>query len=134
MAIQDGKLYFVSKAGATFSGQTTGTMDAEANMIEITTKDSAGYREYMAGLKGGTVSCDAMQDWSDSDGFSRAFEQLVAGTAGQLYFGQAAGTGGMRMASSALISSISLTGGNDEAAGYSITFQLTGLITEVATS
>lgn len=134
MAIFDGKRIFVVAGTYTYAAQITGGMDVDANMIEVTSKDSSGWREFISGLKGGSITFEGLADLADSDGPTRPFDQLVAGTAVTCYFGEAAGTAGVRWTCSGLVEQLSLTAPNDEAFGYSGTIRVTGAITETTTS
>jgi predicted secreted protein len=134
MAIQDGKIYFVTGEGFTYAAQLSGSFDADANMIEITSKDSSGFREYIAGLKGGTVSFDGLNDWADSDGFNRIAVQFLAGTQVTWTMGQLPNSTGVMLHGEGFFESISLTAPNDEAVGYSGSLRISGAISQGATS
>lgn len=134
MAIQDGRLYIVTAEGITYAAQITGSFDADATMIEITSKDSAGFREYIAGLKGGTISFEGLNDNADSDGFRRVATHFLAGTQLTCTWGQAPNSEGRWITAEGFLENLSLTAGNDEAAGYSGSIRLTGAITQAETS
>ena len=130
MAIQDGKVYIVTSEGFTYAGQISGAFDGSANMIDVTTKDSSGWSEFIPGLKGGTLSVEGLNDWADSDGFSRPLGQWINGTQCTWTFGYT--SSGNQIGGEAYIEGISLNGNNDEAAGYSCTLRVTGAVAEAA--
>jgi TP901-1 family phage major tail protein len=134
MAIFDGKRIFVEAGGYVYAGQITSSVNLSANMIDVTTKDSSGWNENIAGLKSWSIDFEGLSDLADSDSFDRPFDQLVAGTAVTAWIGEADNTAGVRYEGSALVSDISLTAPNDEALGYSGTLTGTGALALVATS
>ena len=62
MAKLDGYDILVQTGGVAVVGQTGTSLDFVADMIDITTKDSNKFKEYLAGEKGGTITIDGLYD------------------------------------------------------------------------
>ena len=129
MAKMDGRLVALIIGSATLMGRTTGSLDMSADMLDTTTADSAGAKEYIGGEYGGTVQVGALYDPEAIEGFSESFGYLKAGTILTIKWGPTT-PGSTYYTSSALISSVNLTGDKNSIASYTVNLQLTGAITE----
>jgi predicted secreted protein len=114
------------------NGRAAGA-DLSIDMIEITTKDSSGFKEYVAGEKGGTFQFEGLLEYDTSvatQGLS--FDDMVtdalAGTAFTIRWSSQS-TGDEYLESSVLVSSVSASAPQNESATFSCTMQMTGTIT-----
>ena len=129
-------LYKVAGSPATFTKIANGTaagVDIAIDMIEITTKDSSGFKEYLAGEKGGTFQFEGRLEYDTSAGsqglsLKDLGTDALAGTAFTMRWSSQS-TGDEYFESSVLISSISASAPNNDAASFSCTMQMTGTIT-----
>lgn len=106
--------------------------DLAVDMIETTEKDSGGFKEYIAGEKGGTFQFEGILEYDTSIGSGAySFKDLVtdalAGTSYAIRWGTQV-TGDDYMQSSVLISGISGSAPNNDVATFSCTMQMTGTI------
>jgi predicted secreted protein len=108
--------------------------DLSVDMIETTEKDSGGFKEYIAGEKGGTFQFEGVLEYESSvstQGLS--FDDLVtdalAGTAFTIRWSSQS-SGDQYMQSSVLISGVSGSAPNNDVATFSCTMQMTGTITK----
>lgn len=132
MAIQNGTAILLEVASSTIAGSTDQSFSAEADMIEITTKDSNGHKEFMSGEDSATLTISALYDPSASagTGFSDAFSLLKAGTVSAFKWGQFATTGDKYLSGNLIIQKVDINGPKNEASSYSLTCQVTGDFTE----
>lgn len=120
----------------TFSKVANGTaasVDIAIDMIEITTKDSSGHKEYLAGEKGGTFQFEGRLEYDTSvstQGLSLddLATDALAGTAFTMRWSSQS-SGDEFFQASVLVSSISASAPNNDAASFSCTMQMTGTIT-----
>lgn len=129
MAKLDGRKIALVIGSATLVGRTTGSINLAADMLDATTADSAGKKEYLSGESGGTISVGGLYDPAAVEGVSEAIGYLMAGTSLTVKFGETA-AGGTYWTSSALISSVAVTGDKNSLASYTLALQLSGAITE----
>ena len=127
MAKLDGYDILVQTGGVAVVGQTGTSLDFVADMIDITTKDSNKFKEYLAGEKGGTITIDGLYDVdTGANNTEDVFASLLAGTEVTWKWGKYATAGDKYFTGSGLISSLNMGGPKNEAATYSMTIQVTG--------
>jgi len=128
-------LYKVA-SGPTYTKIANGTaagVDIAIDMIETTTKDASGFKEYIAGEKGGTFQFEGRLEYDTStatQGLSLKdlATDALAGTPFTMRWSSQS-TGDEYFESSVLISSLSASAPNNDAASFSCTLQMTGTIT-----
>ena len=115
--------------GGTLVGKaTSATLNINSNLLDASTKESAGWIAQCAGQKSWDVSSEMLVDFSLSYGVSELYTAFVAGTEVTLLFGE--GTGAVaKFEGSALVSSISINAANEELATVSASFNGTGSLT-----
>ena len=103
--------------------------------IDITTKDSAGYRELLAGLRSGSMSCNGLIDYADAS--NKDVTDLYAAWEGRtkltLKFSSEI-TGDTSFTVDGFLTSLEQSGGTEDTATYSATFELTGQVTDAVIS
>ena len=125
MAKLDGKDIVLKFEGVTLVGRTTGSINFTADMLDATTADSAGWKEFLAGEKNATLSIGGLYDPDAAEGATDAIDYLFAGTQLTWYYGETS-LGGTYYTGEALISSVSIQGDKNTVASYSIEIQNTG--------
>ena len=97
--------------------------------IDVTTKDSAGYRELLGGLRSASFSVNGLIDYTESTNESTAdlATTLLARTAVTLKFSTEV-TGDQSVSAEAICTSLELSGGTEDTATYSATFEATGTV------
>lgn len=114
------------------------TLTVNQSIREITNKESAGFKESLEGLRDFTIDVDGAYAWTDASGTALTngaddiLQTNVLGTrqAVSFIFGDTASTSDISYAGSGFITSISLTGGTEDTATYSLTIEGTGALTQ----
>ena len=113
---------------------TSCTLDIAMETIDISTKDSAGYRELLGGQKSFTLSADGLMDFNSSGTdteFDELFDQLDGRTAVDFTFTLATTTSGdYTYSGDGFITALSITGGTEDAPTYSVTIEGTSALTQ----
>lgn len=107
------------------------TLNAET--IDITTKDSAAFRELLPGVRSGSISVSGLIDYVDAGNRDtlNLYDAWENRSVLALKFSKATlGTGEASFAANAFITSLEQSGGTEDTASYSATFELTGTIDE----
>ena len=114
------------------------TLTVNQSIREITNKESAGFKESLEGLRDFTIDVDGAYAWTDASGSALTngaddvLQTNVLGTrqAGSFIFGDTAATSDVSYSGSGFITSVSLTGGTEDTATYSLTIEGTGALTQ----
>ena len=129
MAKKDGRVIALQFDAVTLVGRTTSSLSASADMLDATTADSAGWKEYITGEKGATISVGALYDPEAAEGFSQALLNLTAGTQVAFKWGDVV-TGGKYIEGNALVNSVDINGDKNTMMAYTISLQVTGIFEE----
>ena len=133
MAIFNGTELGVYISDTLIAAATDCSLSLNMEMIDITTKDSSAFRELLPGLRSGSISCSGLIDFLDASNKDMtdlwsAYENKETLT---LTFAKANETAGeLSFSASGFISSLEQSGGTEDTATYSATFELTGAITD----
>ena len=131
MAILNGTVFLLSIGGTALPDQTEGSISISMETRDITTKDSAGYRELLEGVRSGTISVSGLVD---DDGAGGAGGVLFADLNGRqvqtLVFGFDDATDDYNYSCSAFCTSLEISAATEDNVTYSATFEITGAITE----
>lgn len=129
MAVFNGTNIAITLGGTAIANATECSVTLNQETIEVTTKDSAGNRELITGLKSGSMSVSGLQEVSGGNGIKALTGTFDTGAAVALVFDQDS-TGGETFAASGILTSLELSGGTEDAPTYSASFELTGAITK----
>lgn len=125
MGKKDGRVIALKIANVILAGRTSSSMSFSADMLDKTTADSAGYKEYLSGEKGATISVGALYDPDAAEGMSEAIAYLMNGTELKLIYGDTE-TGGKYFTCDGIISNVDFTGDKNTVANYTLEIQVTG--------
>jgi len=118
------------KLDGTIIGHSTScSMSLSMDTPEATTKDSNGFSEYIAGVKGGEISFEGLVDYSDSLNGVELFDSLIARTELTCVFGTAE-SGDAIYTADGFLSSIEMSGEMESAVTYSGSITISGAITK----
>ena len=118
------------KLDGTIIGHSTScSMSLSMDTPEATTKDSNGFSEYIAGVKGGEISFEGLVDYSDSLNGVELFDSLLARTELTCVFGTAE-SGDAIYTADGFLSSIEMSGEMESAVTYSGSITISGAITK----
>lgn len=114
------------------------TLNFNHSPREITNKESAGFKEILEGVRDFSVDIDGAYAWTDASGsaLTNGADDLLQThlLANRLkvdfIFGDTASTHDVSYAGSGFITSISLTGGTEDTATYSLSIEGTGSLTQ----
>jgi TP901-1 family phage major tail protein len=136
MAIFNGTELGVYIDDVLIGAATDCSLSLNMETIDITTKDSLGYRELLGGLKSGSISCSGLIDYigtnKDISDLWTAWESRTSLTLKFSKDNEA--TGDLSFSASGFITSLEQSGGTEDTATYSATFELTGAITDTVAS
>jgi hypothetical protein len=133
MSAQNGTVLIVKIGGVQVGALLSNSFNAAADMLEATSKDSAGAKEFVSGEYGWGMSIEALYDPAATEGFSEALGYIKAGTSLDMYWGGLT-AGDEYYNGNGLISNVDLSGPKNEMSSYSAEVQGTGAITEGAAS
>jgi len=114
------------------------TLNVNHSPREITNKESGGYKEILEGLRDFSIDIDGAYAWTNAggsaltDGIDDVLETNVlnARQAVTFIFGDTASTSDISYSGSGFITSVSLTGGTEDTATYSMSIEGTGVLTQ----
>ena len=131
MAIINGTVWLLALGGTDLPDQTEGSISINMDMRDITTKDSAGYRELLPGLRSGSISVSGIVDDEGTGGAGGTlFTALSSQTEQSIVFGLDS-TNDYHYTCFGYCSSLEVSGGTEDNVTYSATFELTRAITQV---
>ena len=133
MAIFNGTDLGVYIGSTLIAAATDVTLTLNAETIDITTKDSSAFRELLPGLRSGSMSVSGLIDYVDASNkdFLDLYGAWESRTALVLQFSKSSlATGEASFSASGFVTSLEQSGGTEDTATYSATFELTGLIDE----
>jgi len=140
MAILNGteiKVYSTSTNNLVAYAQNC-TLNVNHSPREITNKESAGYKEILEGLRDFSIDIDGAYAWTNAagaaltNGIDDVLETNVlnARQAVTFIFGDTTTTSDVSYSGSGFITSVSLTGGTEDTATYSMSIEGTGVLTQ----
>ena len=131
MAILNGTVFLLKIGGTALPDQTEGSISINMETRDITTKDSAGYRELLEGTRSGTISVSGLIDDDGAGGAGGVlFADLDSRTSQTLLFGLD-DTDDYHYTCSGFCTSLEVSGATEDNVTYSATFEISGAITEV---
>ena len=116
------------------------TININHSPREITNKESGGYKEILEGLRDFSIDVDGAYAWTDASGTALANgaddlvnSNILTRAAVSFIFGDTSATDDVSYSGSGYITSVSLTGGTEDSATYSITIEGSGALTQTVT-
>jgi len=131
MAIFNGTNLGVYIGGTLIAAATDCSLSLNMETIDITTKDSAGYRELLGGLRSGSISVSGLIDYQDgaNQDVTDLYDAWEGRTALTLKFSSEI-TGDESYTATGFLTSLEQSGGTEDTATYSATFELSGEVTD----
>ena len=114
------------------------TLNVNHSPREITNKESGGYKEILEGLRDFSIDIDGAYAWTDAGGatgLTNGADDLVNSNIltrakVDFIFGDTAASKDVSYSGSGYLTSVSLTGGTEDTATYSLTIEGTGVLTQ----
>ena len=126
-------LYFDSDGAGAWekaAHSTDATISFSAETVDITSKDTSGYRDTIAGLKSWSANLTAFIDYSATWGQEELVDKWLAGECVKIRFTTDV-TGDVYYEGDATITSVELnSSGAEEAASFSLSLENAGAITK----
>ena len=115
--------------GVAVAHATSHTLNVNAEMIDATTKSSAGWKDVLPGLKDWSIDCEGIVAWDATEGVSQAFADITGRTQVTVKFSMEV-TGDKRYTGLAYVSTLSMSAPLEDVITYSLSFAGDGAITE----
>ena len=137
MAILNGTVFLLKLDGTALPDQTEGSISINMETREIQTKDSAGYRELLPGLRSASISVSGLVDDDGAGGAAATIFGFIDDGSGvrdesiAIVFGFDDATSDLNYTCNAICTSMELSGATEDNVSYSATFEVTGPITQV---
>jgi predicted secreted protein len=131
MGLINGTNLTIKVGGVALLKATTASLELSVDLPDATTKDSAGWSEFFAGVRSWTLASDGLIDYA-TDAKVETDElvaMLIARTAVAVEFSTST-SGDMKLSGNAFVSSISQTADMESPSGFSVSFQGTGALTQ----
>ena len=110
------------------------SISMNVDTIDISTKDSSGFRDLLGGQKSFSLSADGLMDFAGVAGDTEVdelFDQMFNRTAVTFTFGLASTTtGDYTYSGSGFITSLEVSGGTEDAPTYSVSIEGSGALTQ----
>jgi len=114
------------------------TLNVNHSPREITNKESGGFKEILEGLRDFSIDIDGAYAWTGSGGaLTNGVDDVLETNVLNLrlpisfIFGNTVGATDNSYSGSGFITSISITGGTEDTATYSLSIEGTGVLTQV---
>lgn len=132
MALINGTNLVIKIAGNPILKATTASLEMSVDLPDATTKDSAGWSEFFAGVRSWTLSSDGLVDYASGLTVVETDELvalLIARSSVAISFATST-AGDMLLSGNAYITSISQTADMESPSGFSVSFQGTGTLSQ----
>lgn len=113
------------------------TLNINQSPREITNKESAGFKEILEGLRDFSIDIDGAYAWTNAAGAALTngvddlvLANIITRAKVDFIFGDTASTNDVSYTGSGFITSVSLTGGTEDTATYSISIEGTAALTQ----
>ena len=131
MAIFNGTAYLLKVGGTALPDQTEGSISLSMETRDVTTKDSAGFRELAEATRSGSISVSGLVA-DDTDAVTTLMTSFTARSTVACVFGvdgTSAGQDDHNFTATGYVTSIETSGSTEDNVTYSATIELTGAIT-----
>lgn len=115
--------------GVAVAHATSHSLNVNADMIDATTKSSAGWKDILPGLRDWSIDCEGMVAYDAAEGFSEAFADINSRTQVVVKFSTEE-TGDKRYTGNAYVSSLSASAPLEDVVTYSLSFTGDGALSE----
>ena len=131
MALINGTNLTIKVGGVALLKATTASLELSVDLPDATTKDSAGWSEFFAGVRSWTLSSDGLVDYAtDAKVETDELVTMLINRATVAVTFSTATSGDMLLSGNAYVTSISQTADMESPAGFSVSFQGTGALTQ----
>ena len=130
MATINGSSFLIYKDDDPIGHSNNATINLNCDLPDISTKDSNGWREVLAGVRSGTVEVAGLTDYSDTVNFEQLADMVILRTSTTFYFSQdIEGYGdGLVIQGTGYIQSVDEEASVEAITNYNLTIVLTSII------
>lgn len=114
--------------GTAVAHATSHTLNVSADMIDATTKSSAGWKDILPGLREWSIDAEGLVAWDATEGVEEAFADITGRTQVVVKFSTEV-TGDARFTGSAYVSQCNISAPLEDVVSYSISFAGDGALT-----
>ena len=132
MSKQNGSKIKILVAGVAIANTNKVALKINGAMIDVTTKDSNGWKEVLPGLKSGSASGEGIVDFSVSTSPATIFTNIAAGTSCAIIFEDTAKLNAYSF--TGYFESYDLAAGTEDNFTFSFSIIITGIPTQSATT
>lgn len=115
--------------GVLVASATSHTLNIEANMIDVSSKDSAGWAEFIGGQKTWSIDGEYLFHFDAANGYEELYDSWNARTSVTAMFSTEV-SGDIKFSGSAFVTSLPLEAPMEDATTYSVSLQGTGALTK----
>lgn len=134
MAKINGSKVKILSSGVAITNTQNVSIDINGAMIDVTTKDSSGWKEVLPGLKDAQMSFDGIVDVAAAVTVDSLITKLIAGTSVAVIFYDGTPSTGKSYSASGYINKISLKAATEDSYLFSGSITITGAVTQVAST
>ena len=132
MAILNGTAYLLKIGSTNLPDQTEGSISINTEVIDVSNKDSLGFREIQLGMRSGSISVSGLVDDGNSDAVDTLMATFSSRTSVSVVFGldgTLTGEEDHNFSATAFVTSLEVSAGTEDNVTYSATLELSGTIT-----
>lgn len=131
MSKQSGTAVIITADGNPIAASRSASFSGSVNMIDLSSKSDNGWQIKKPGKKSATLSLDGVVDFADTAGQNAVADAIIAGSVIAFVWGpETPATGDMTLSGNMRTESVEFSAPDDEAAGMSMSFQVTGAVTK----
>lgn len=135
MAVKNGSNIWLMLAGSLVNALVDKSFETAIDEIEVTTQDSGGSKEYLAGEDSHNCSFSFLDDESDAYAYDEVWDAAMAKAAVAFIYGAGVKTAGQRIISgNVIITSVNKTDTKNSASAVSGTLRITGTPTKATST
>jgi len=132
MAILNGTAYLLKIGSTNLPDQTEGSISINTEVIDVSNKDSLGFREIQLGMRSGSISVSGLVDDGNSDAVDTLMATFSSRASVSVVFGldgTSVGQEDHNFSATAFVTSLEVSAGTEDNVQYSATLELSGTIT-----
>jgi hypothetical protein len=126
MALINGTSFGLFHDGNILGHSTQTKFSLSVDLPESTTKESAGFKQVIAGVRSGTISVSGLTDYSDTLNFEQLADMVLTRQQSEFVFEQSA-FDGLLLIGNGILLNVEETAESETAVSFDVEIQLTGL-------
>ena len=126
MALINGTSFCLFHDGNILGHSTQTKFSLSVDLPESTTKESAGFKQVIAGVRSGTISVSGLTDYSDTLNFEQLADMVLTRQQSEFVFEQSA-FDGLLLIGNGILLNVEETAESETAVSFDVEIQLTGL-------